>query len=213
MTLGAAAAAAVARTGTTAPAINCMGPSGDDSKGPASVPLHLPIDTQVAWLKRLLPNVRNVGILFDPALNDRRAAEAAAALKQAGYVPVLEPVTGPTALPNALNRLTNHVDVLLALPDTTVYAREHSRYYGEKYRNLPPAISDIRQLPPTSKPELMARFDEWVTDPQIHRSDVEAFVADKSLVGQAFLGRYLVFTTSGSTGIPAILIQDDPAHP
>jgi len=38
-----------------------------------------------------------------------------------------EPVTGPTALPNALTHLTNSVDVLHAIPDTTVFAREHSR--------------------------------------------------------------------------------------
>ena len=78
-------------------------------------------------MKRLLPNARNVGILFDPAQNDKRAADSAAALQRAGYAAVLEPVDGPTALPNALIRLTNRVDVLHALPDTTVYAREHSR--------------------------------------------------------------------------------------
>ena len=79
------------------------------------------------WMHRLLPKARNVGILFDPAQNERRAAEGAEGLRRAGYTAILEPVTGPTALPNALNRLTNSIDVLHAIPDTTVFAREHAR--------------------------------------------------------------------------------------
>jgi len=132
VTLGAAAATLASKAAPAAPVVNCMvlGHDGDESKlsgNVISVPFDIPIETRLDWLKRLLPNARNVGILFDPAQNDKRAADGAAALKRAGFTPVLEPVSGPTALPNALNRLTNRVDVLYALPDTTVYAREHSR--------------------------------------------------------------------------------------
>ncbi|MFO1325516.1 MAG: ABC transporter substrate binding protein [Burkholderiales bacterium] len=130
VTLGARAMALVAQAGPAVPVVNCMVIGGDDLRttpGTQVVPLDVPVDTHVAWLKRLLPNARNVGILFDPAQNERRAADSAAALARAGYVPVLEPVSGPTALPNALTRLTNSVDVLHAIPDTTVFAREHSR--------------------------------------------------------------------------------------
>jgi putative ABC transport system substrate-binding protein len=130
VTLGGRAAALVARSATASPVVNCMVLGGDELHPPSGtlvVPLEIPVETQVAWLKRLLPNAHNVGILFDPAQNERRVAESAAALKRAGHTPVLEPVTGPSALPSALTRLTNSVDVLYALPDTTVYAREHSR--------------------------------------------------------------------------------------
>jgi phenylacetate-CoA ligase len=54
----------------------------------------------------------------------------------------------------------------------------------------------------------MARFDEWVTDPRVTRAGVEQFVADLDNLGQDFLGRYVVFTTSGSTGVPAMLVDD-----
>ena len=111
--LGAAAAASLAGAAPVAPVVNCT--------------LEIPFDAQILWMKRLLPNARNIGLLFDPAQNERRAADDAAALARAGYTPLLEPVSGPTALPNALNRLSNRVDVLQALPDTTVFAREHSR--------------------------------------------------------------------------------------
>lgn len=128
--LGSAAAATVARAAPAVPVVNCMVlGSGDGKPAPAaiSVPLQIPAETQVRWMRKLLPNAHNVGILFDPAQNEKRAADDAAAFARAGFVPVLEPVTGPTALPHALTRLTNRVDVLHALPDTTVFAREHSR--------------------------------------------------------------------------------------
>ncbi len=122
-------AADIARAASVAHVVSCM-VIGDDAKPSdhaATVPLQVPIDLQVLWLKRLLPAARNVGILFDPAQNQRRAAESAAALKRAGYVPLLEPVSGPAALPAALARLHDRADVLHALKDTTVFARGHSR--------------------------------------------------------------------------------------
>jgi phenylacetate-CoA ligase len=57
----------------------------------------------------------------------------------------------------------------------------------------------------------MARFDDWMTDPAITRAHVEEFVANLDNLGRDFLGRYVVFTTSGSTGVPALLVQDHRA--
>lgn len=94
------------------------------------------------------------------------------------------------------------------LAEMVDFARTHSAYYADHYHNLPDTVTDVRRLPITTKPELMAHFDEWVTDPAITRSAVEAFVADKSLIGHQFQGKYTVSTTSGTTGVPAILIYD-----
>ena len=58
------------------------------------------------------------------------------------------------------------------------------------------------------KPDLLKYFDDWMTDPEVTRAGVEAFIADKSLVGHHFLGRYFVCTTSGTTGAPTILVHD-----
>ena len=143
VTLGARAAAVVARSAPMSPTVNCMMLGNDDSKVPPAntqaVPLELPVDTRIVWLKRLLPNARNVGLLYDPGQSERRAAETAGALTRAGYVPVLEPVSSPNALPGALGRLTNSSDVLFALADTTVFAPEHSRaLLLFSFRNLIP---------------------------------------------------------------------------
>jgi phenylacetate-coenzyme A ligase PaaK-like adenylate-forming protein len=54
----------------------------------------------------------------------------------------------------------------------------------------------------------MDRFDDWAVDPAINLADVRAFVADESLVGQAYLGRYLVSHTTGSSGVRALIVRD-----
>jgi phenylacetate-CoA ligase len=82
------------------------------------------------------------------------------------------------------------------------HARGASRFYAEHYRTVPPGPigrQELHQLPPVIKPELMARFDDWVTDPAVTRVGVEEFVANLDNLGRDFLDRYVVFTTSGST--------------
>jgi hypothetical protein len=91
------------------------------------------------------------------------------------------------------------------------HARRASPFYAERYHEVPPGPirpGAFYQLPPVTKPQLMARFDEWVTDPRVTLAGVEQFVADLDNLGQDFLGRYVVFTTSGSTGVPALLVDD-----
>lgn len=97
------------------------------------------------------------------------------------------------------------------LHDLVDYARTHSRWYQQRYSHLPATITERRQLPPVTKPELMAHFDDWVTDPAVTRAGVEAFLTDKTLIGQPYLGRYFVCSTSGTTGQPAILVHDPAA--
>ncbi len=91
------------------------------------------------------------------------------------------------------------------------YARTHSRYFANIYRDVPEPCTDVRQLPVVTKAELMHHFDDWVTDPAVTKHQVEAFIADPALIGHDYLDRYVVCTTSGSTGIPAILVHDHDA--
>ncbi|RVX41832.1 phenylacetate-coenzyme A ligase PaaK-like adenylate-forming protein [Nonomuraea polychroma] len=95
------------------------------------------------------------------------------------------------------------------LAELVAYARAHSPYYCELYGDLPARVDDPELLPVTSKKTLMARFDDWVTDREVTRERVEAFVADPGLVGHRFLGRYLVTTTTGTSGQRGLFVQDD----
>lgn len=89
------------------------------------------------------------------------------------------------------------------------YARAHSPYYRELYKDIPERVDDARVLSITSKSALMARFDEWATDREVTLEKARTFAANPELIGERFLGRHILATTSGTTGIPGIFVIDD----
>ncbi|MGV9307538.1 hypothetical protein ACWENQ_26590 [Nonomuraea sp. NPDC004354] len=95
------------------------------------------------------------------------------------------------------------------LAEIVAYARAHSPYFREVYRDLPEEVDDPALLPVTDKKTLMDRFDDWVTDRTVTLEKAQAFVADPTLVGERFEGRYLVATTSGTSGLRGIFLQDE----
>lgn len=93
--------------------------------------------------------------------------------------------------------------------EMVTFARTHSPYYRELYRHLPAAIDDPALLPVTDKKQLMARFDEWVTDPEVTLENVRALAEDADRIGERFLGKYTVATTSGTTGARGMFVLDN----
>lgn len=90
-------------------------------------------------------------------------------------------------------------------------ARAGSPFYERLYRGLPASDLALRDLPPVTKPELMADFDDWVTDRALTLAGLKDFVAEPGLVGTPYLGRYFVATTSGTTGHPGLFVHDSLA--
>lgn len=88
------------------------------------------------------------------------------------------------------------------------FAMDHSSFYREKYRGIDRNHFELSHLPPCNKSELMAHFDEMVTDPEVRQADVERFVENPENLGRWFLGRYAVSHTSGSQGQPMLILQD-----
>jgi phenylacetate-CoA ligase len=93
--------------------------------------------------------------------------------------------------------------------EQVAFARANSPYYRELYKELPEHLDDPTLLPVTDKRQLMAHFDHWVTDPEITREKVEAFVGDPRNVGDRFLGKYLVATSSGTSGLRGLYVLDE----
>ncbi len=56
------------------------------------------------------------------------------------------------------------------------FARTNSAFYQRLYQHLPDRIARLSDLPPVSKRELMAHFEEWTTDPRVRLEDVRAFI-------------------------------------
>jgi phenylacetate-CoA ligase len=89
-----------------------------------------------------------------------------------------------------------------------------SRWYRERLNEAGPSASaheTLQRLRPMHKRELMQHFSDWVTDPALTLPALRAFVKDLSHRGEAFLGRYLVWESSGSSGEPALFVQDERA--
>jgi len=86
--------------------------------------------------------------------------------------------------------------------------RRESRFYQHLYSRLPADGVTLSDLPVVTKRELMAAFDDWVTDYGIARAGVEAFVADPSLTASPYRGEYFVCTSSGTTGHSGIFVYD-----
>lgn len=95
------------------------------------------------------------------------------------------------------------------LADMVAHARANSPYYRELYRHLPDRIETAEQLPVTDKKMLMEHFDEWCTDRAVTLEAAEAFVDDPKRIGEWFLDKYTLVTTSGTTGRRGIFVIDD----
>jgi phenylacetate-coenzyme A ligase PaaK-like adenylate-forming protein len=95
------------------------------------------------------------------------------------------------------------------LAELVAHARTASPYYRDLYRGVPEHVDDPTLLPATSKARLMERFDEWATDRQVTLDAARAFLADTDRSGEPFLGRYLLTTSSGTSGHPGIFLQDE----
>src|ERR1043166_4110116 len=76
------------------------------------------------------------------------------------------------------------------LRDIVAYARAHSAYFADRYRDAPHQLTDVTQLPILTKTEMMHDFDRWLTDPSVRRNEVEAFIADPARIGYDYLDRY-----------------------
>ena len=91
------------------------------------------------------------------------------------------------------------------------HARTHSPFYRRRWRHLPARELAPADVPVVTKDELMASFDDWCTDRAIAWRDVAAFLAARAHIGERFRGKYLVWTSSGTTGRPGVFVQDDAA--
>lgn len=97
------------------------------------------------------------------------------------------------------------------LRELVAYAREHSPYYAQLYADVPKQFS-LSDLPATNKSVLMEHWDDWVTDRSVTLEQINGFMEDKDNIGRKWQGKYMVLTTSGSTGNPLVMLCDDTVN-
>lgn len=86
-----------------------------------------------------------------------------------------------------------------------------SPFYRELYRGIDVESCRLTDLPIVTKPQMMANFDEFVTEPALKRAEIRRWLEDKDNLGTMYLGRYIPFQTSGTTGENALVIYDRKA--
>lgn len=85
------------------------------------------------------------------------------------------------------------------------YAKENSAYYSK----LIPDDLDITKIKSTSKADVIDHFDDIVTDKRISINDIKKEIFADAKSCSLLDGKYSVTMTSGSTGNPTIIIQDE----
>ena len=79
------------------------------------------------------------------------------------------------------------------------------------YARRAPGARTLADFSPIGKAELMHDFDLWATDRRITRQAAETLLHSDADVSSAWLGDYLLWTSSGTSGEPGIFVQDTAA--
>jgi phenylacetate-coenzyme A ligase PaaK-like adenylate-forming protein len=96
----------------------------------------------------------------------------------------------------------------LRLTTLLAFTLRYSRFYRESINGNLAAIVNLSDFPRVSRRDLMARFDDWVTDPQLKLDQLRAFTADPRLISAPYLGRYQVWESSGTSNEPGMFVQN-----
>lgn len=123
VTLGSAATQAAVRDVSHLPLLATMIVNADDiktSSNATAVLLDFPLETQLQWLRRIIPGAGTVGVLFNPKENQAKVNSALRVAKDSGFTLMTQAVETPRALPDALENLSRNVDALWGISDSVV---------------------------------------------------------------------------------------------
>lgn len=90
------------------------------------------------------------------------------------------------------------------------HARERSPFYAKYYASIA-ADSPLEAYPPVKRSTLMANFDDWASDRRINEASIKSFLSSTDRIGDRFLNKYLVWTSSGTSGEKGVYVQDADA--
>jgi phenylacetate-CoA ligase len=89
------------------------------------------------------------------------------------------------------------------------HAKARSPFHAERLAAVDPArfeLGDLPALPTMTKAEMMAAFDQALTDPRLSRAVVEQHLAGGASEATELLGEYLVLASGGSSGERGVFV-------
>lgn len=104
------------------------GLSKADSQRVAGVSLDIPVKTQFQAVRDLMPEVRRVGVVFDPRKSAPAVQEAQQACAELGLELIAWEVNDESALPGGIQRIAPRIDLLWAPVDSTVFNSRSAQF-------------------------------------------------------------------------------------
>jgi putative ABC transport system substrate-binding protein len=106
------------------------------------VVLEYKVETQLAWVKRILPEMKTVGVLYNPAESGHQVDVAKKVATKLGLKLIAQEVNSPSELPVAMESLFRRVDVLWGIRDPVVLSRQTAKaVLLTSFRNKVPFIA------------------------------------------------------------------------
>ena len=123
ITVGSIAAKAAIEVEGDGPVVACMlvnehGLRG--AKNATGVVLEFPVETQLQWMHRFVPEATSIGVIYNPKENRKRIAAANGVASQLGLRLISRPIDRPQALPDALESLAREANLLWGVTDRLV---------------------------------------------------------------------------------------------
>jgi putative tryptophan/tyrosine transport system substrate-binding protein len=129
-TLGSLATSTAIKSVNDVPIIAGLVLSTDEIRSKANVTgvaLEFPFEIQFQWLSRMLPDSKNVGVLYNPARNLQKVESANKIAQSMGFRLFAQKVETPAELPDALESLARRVDVVLGLADDLIFTPQTAK--------------------------------------------------------------------------------------
>ena len=103
--------------------------------------LEFPLETQFKMIRRVLPEVKTVGVIYNPEENKEMIKAAGVVARDMGLSLDAQEVNNPQDLPPALEKLANSADVLWGVADNLVLTAQTAKHILLfSYRNKIPFI-------------------------------------------------------------------------
>ena len=121
--------------------INSNHQSGKNNKNITGVSLSIPVIKQFSTLKEMIPNLKTIGVIYNPYENSELIKEAQTAAKQLNLDLVAVDVSYEREVPMTLNNLIKYVDVIWLIVDRMVNSVESRKnIILEGFRNDIPVM-------------------------------------------------------------------------
>jgi putative ABC transport system substrate-binding protein len=114
---------------------------GQEARNITGASMNVPIEQQIALLKRVSPQVRRIGVVYDPSKTGFIVKQAERIAQQQGVRLVAKGIASSKDAFAALDAMQGEIDALWILPDLTVLAPEAVQYMLlQSFRNRLPLL-------------------------------------------------------------------------